>query len=69
MGFDHLNLRTNLRVLIQLQNIHPIDVRHRDLVAQDMLPVENTQVHSIAPAEPHSCLQLSLSNSRLQEQQ
>ncbi len=29
-GFHHLNLRTNLRVLTQLEYLQPIDVRHRD---------------------------------------
>ncbi len=36
-GFHHLNLRTNLRVLIELEFLEPIDVRLRDLVAQDIL--------------------------------
>ncbi len=40
-GFHHLNLCTNRRVLIQLEYLQPIDVRHRDLVAQDMQWVEN----------------------------
>jgi hypothetical protein len=44
-GFYHLNLCTNLRVLIQLEYLQPIDVRHRDLVAQDMQRVENTHWH------------------------
>jgi hypothetical protein len=30
--FHHLNMRSNLRVLIQLQYFEPIDVKHRVLV-------------------------------------
>jgi hypothetical protein len=46
--FHHLNLSTNLRVLIELEYLQPIDVRLRDLVAQDMQWVENTHcLHSL----------------------
>jgi len=46
-GFHQLNLSTNLRVLIELEYLQPIDVRLRDLVDQDMQRVENTHcLHS-----------------------
>jgi hypothetical protein len=46
-AFHHLNPRTNLMVLIELEYLKLIDVRHRDLVAQDMQQVENTHcLHS-----------------------
>ncbi len=44
----HLNLSTNLRVIIELEYLQPIDVRLRDLVAEDMKRVENTHcLHSL----------------------
>jgi hypothetical protein len=47
-GFHHLNLRTNRRVLIELEFLEPIDVRLRDLVTQDIHRVENTHyLHSL----------------------
>ena len=40
LAFD--SLFPNLRVLIQLEYLQPIDVRHRDPVARDMQRVDNT---------------------------
>jgi len=58
-GFHHLNLTTNLRVIVQLEYLQPIDVRHRDLVSQDMQRVENTHcLHSrqLSPFLYFDCL-------------
>jgi hypothetical protein len=44
-GFHELNPQNNLRVLRQLQYFQPFDIRHSDLVAQDMQRVEHT--HSL----------------------
>jgi hypothetical protein len=57
--FHHLNLRTNCRGLIQLEYLQPIDVRHRDFVAQDMQRVENTHCrhsHQLSPSLAFRCL-------------
>ena len=41
LGFHDLNLQNNLRVLRQLKYLHPLYIRHGDLVAQDMYRVED----------------------------
>ncbi len=51
-GLHHLNIRTNLRVLIQLEYLQPIDVRHLDLVAQDRQRVENTHCRHSRQLKP-----------------
>ena len=58
-GFHQLNLRTNLMVLIELEYFQLIDVRHGDLVSQDIQRVENTHcLHSrqVSPFLDFDCL-------------
>jgi hypothetical protein len=56
--FHDLNLHHNLRVLRQLEYLEPFDIRHSDLVGQDIQRIENTHsLHSIhlSPSLDFNC--------------
>jgi hypothetical protein len=50
--FPPLSRHSTTRVLIELEYLQPIDVRHRDLVAQDMQGVENTHCLHLIQLNP-----------------